>query len=92
MQNSRFDEGRIGQIRSEVMKMYDIGNEDAGYFVFSDVARNSAYDPVNDRINILFRDGTVQDITEASDQLNVQVLSKTVTKFFLCYPKKINVS
>ena len=92
MQNSRFDTGRLEEIKAAVMKRYHIGYEDAGYFVLSDAAKNSAYDPVNDRINILFKDGSVQDITEASDQLNVQVLSKTVTKFFLCYPKKIDIN
>jgi hypothetical protein len=39
-----------------------------------------------DRINILFKDGSVMDITEASDNLNVQALSMTVRKHFLCYP------
>ena len=39
-----------------------------------------------DSINILFKDGSVKDITEASDNLNIQALSMTIRKFFLCYP------
>jgi HD superfamily phosphohydrolase len=89
LQNTPFDAGYIDQIRAAVMKLLDIDFEDTKYFVLSDVAKNSAYDPVNDTINILFKDGTIEDITKASDQLNVEVLSKTVTKFFLCHPKQI---
>ena len=33
------------------------------------------------------KDGLIQDITEASDQFNIDALSKTVNKYFLCYPK-----
>ena len=90
LQNQPFQEKQIKQAKSEVQKLLDIDAADTNYFVFSDVAKNSAYDPVNDTINILYNDGTVKDITEASDQLNVDVLSKTVTKYFLCHPKQIN--
>ena len=36
--------------------------------------------------NILFKDGSVKDITEASDNFNIQALSMTIKKYFLCYP------
>ena len=92
LQNQPFQEKQIEQAKSEIQKLLDIDAADTSYFVFSDVAKNSAYDPVNDTINILYNDGTVKDITEASDQLNVDVLSKTVTKYFLCHPKQIVTS
>ena len=41
--------------------------------------------PLDDRINILYKDGTVKDIAEASDMLNIQVLTKKVEKHYLCY-------
>jgi len=88
IQNKPFGNDLITALKQKVATLYDISEADAGYFVFSDIARNSAYNPFNDRINILFRDGKVQDITEASDQLNIDILSKTVTKYFLCYPKQ----
>jgi len=91
IRNTPFKTEHVEDIRKSVMKLYDIDHEDSKYFVFSDVAKNNAYDPVNDKINILFKDGTIQDITRASDQLNVDVLSKTVTKYFLCHPKQIEI-
>ena len=39
-------------------------------------------------INIYFKKGDIKDITEASDQLNIQALTKPVVKYFICYPKK----
>ena len=88
IQNKPFGIELVSGLKQKVAALYKISPEDADYFVFTDIARNSAYNPFNDRINILFRDGKVQDITEASDQLNIDILSKTVTKYFLCYPKQ----
>jgi hypothetical protein len=57
--------------------------------VFTDSIKNSAYNPKTEKINILQKDGSLIDIAQASDQLNIQVLSNTVEKFFLCYPKNL---
>ncbi len=91
LQNQPFKPEQLEQAKQEAKKILDIDEADTRYFVFSDVAKNSAYDPVNDTINILYNTGTIEDITKASDQLNVDVLSKTVTKYFLCHPKQIEV-
>ncbi|MFN5630220.1 MAG: phosphohydrolase, partial [Bacteroidota bacterium] len=57
----------------------------------ADTISNNAYNPLSDKINILFKDGKLEDITKASDQLNLQVLSTKVEKFFLCYPREIDI-
>jgi HD superfamily phosphohydrolase len=88
MQNKIFEEDYINSIKQLVAKNYNISPEEAGYFVFTDKVENNAYDPQSDRINILFKDNRILDIAEASDQLNISVLSQTVTKYFLCYPKE----
>jgi HD superfamily phosphohydrolase len=66
---------------------YGISAEQAAYFVFTDSIANNAYNPASDRINILFKDGSLKDITEASDNLNIQALSEPVRKHFMCYPE-----
>ena len=38
---------------------------------------------------ILFKNNKTIDIASASDQLNLQALTKPVEKFYLCYPKKM---
>jgi uncharacterized protein len=38
---------------------------------------------------ILQKNGTISDIAEISDQLNIRVLSNPVKKYYICYPKEI---
>jgi len=71
-------------------KQIELGLTDAEfpYFVFSGSVENQAYDSSKSKINIFFKNGKILDITEASDQLNIQALTKPVVKHFICYPKK----
>lgn len=89
LQNSPFPPKKIVQLKEQVKNTYSLKDEEAGYFVFSHSIKNSAYNPANDKINILYKDGQVIDIADASDQLNISVLSTPVTKYYLCYPKEI---
>ena len=45
------------------------------------------YNPEDDSIGILYKDNTVKDIAEASEILNVQLLSKKIRKYYLCYQR-----
>lgn len=91
IQNRPVDDELISQIREKTAKRYNLKNKEADYFVFTDSIANNAYDPENDKINILYKDGELVDIADASDQLNISVLSKTVEKYFVCYPKDCNI-
>lgn len=73
----------------KVSKKYKITSEEAAYFVFTDTVNNSAYNATDFNINILMKNGSLVDVAEASDLLNLQSLSKTVTKHFICYPKDV---
>ena len=42
-------------------------------------------------VRILMSNGKLVDVAEASDQLNIQSLSKTVSKYFICYPKELKM-
>lgn len=78
--------------RTKVMARQEMGlsaNDPVDYFVFTDTISNNAYNVSDDKINILYPDQIVKDISEASDMLNLSVLGKTVRKNFLCYPKSI---
>ncbi len=88
LQNHPFDAEYVSELKSKTRRILNISPEEAEYFVFTDNIKNNPYTPLTDKINILYKNGDVIDIAEASDQLNVQVLSKTVTKYFLCYPKE----
>ncbi|MBL6866168.1 MAG: HD domain-containing protein [Flavobacteriales bacterium] len=64
-----------------------LSREDATQFVINDTIHNSLYS--EEGISIQFKNGTVQDFAEASDQLNREILTRTVSKSFLCYPKEL---
>ena len=71
------------------MKTSGLSNKQASYFVFNGDISNQAYN-LQEPIKILNKKGEMEDIILASDQLNLQALSKPVKKFFICYPKKWN--
>lgn len=89
LKNKPFSEKKIQKTREKVIKQYHISEEYANYFVFSDSLENNAYLIKTNKINILTNRGKLVDIAKASDVSNVSALSKTVKKYFLCYPKNI---
>jgi len=85
-----FPAKRIEALRNTVAKTLSITAKEAEYLVVSDSVSNFAYSDMDDRISIMDKNGDTRDIAEASDMLNIAVLSKTVRKYFLCYPRNIN--
>lgn len=82
-----FSKEYVADIRKKVKANLGCSNHALDYIVIKGSIMNNAYSRDDDRINILFKDGSQQDIGEASDMLNISVLSKTVKKYYLCYPK-----
>ena len=87
LQHQPFYETTIHQLQEKAKKKYKLKGKECNYFVFSGQVKNEIYRADKVRINILYKDGTIKDISDASDQLNLDVLAKTVKKYFLCYPK-----
>ncbi|UCG28594.1 MAG: phosphohydrolase, partial [Bacteroidales bacterium] len=89
IRNNPFDEDYVNSIKRAVKSKCRVDEPHIDYFVFTDSVSNSAYVPGDSKIKILSGDNTLTDITDASDMLNTSVLSKTIRKYFLCYPKNI---
>lgn len=89
LQNSEFDSDKLNVLYEKVSSVYNISIEDATYFVFSDKISNTAYNSEQQRINILTKKGKITDVIKASDQLNLEALSKPVIKYYLCHPKDL---
>ncbi len=87
LQDKAFESNYIESIKEKYKKQYGLNNNEIDYFVFSNTISNNAYKAEDDKINILYNSGKLVDITDASDVLNVSVLSKEVKKYFLIYPK-----
>jgi uncharacterized protein len=89
LQNTPFAAAYKNKIIDKVMATYKLNRKEAAYLVINDSVNNSAYLASKFKINILMNDGSLMDVTDASDQLNLQKLSQTVTKHYLCYPKEM---
>jgi HD superfamily phosphohydrolase len=85
LQATVFDANLVQELQEEVSHRLGISPADSRYFVFSGEAENTTYDPGDERINILFRDGSVRDISQVDNALIHQTLASTVKKFYLCY-------
>jgi uncharacterized protein len=85
LQAEPFDERMLVEKKCEVAERLQITNEEAGYFVFTGEAINTTYDPTDERINILFKDGTVKDISQIDNALIHHQLAGPVKKYYICY-------
>ena len=85
LQAEPFDDIYIQSKKKEVMEKLEINKEEADYFVFTGEAINTTYNPLDERINILFKDGSVKDISKVDNALIHQHLASTVKKQYICY-------
>lgn len=66
---------------------FNVSEWEASYFCGLETVSTDTYSPADDNINILFKDGTIKDIADASDMLNITVLTKKAEKHFFCYQR-----
>ena len=83
-QATPYDKNYVEELRSDVSRVLSIGAAEAKYFVFTGEAANTTYDPADEKINILFKNGSVRDISQVDNALIHQTLSSPVKKFYLC--------
>jgi uncharacterized protein len=80
-----FTQEELEKYKQRAADKLGLTHEEAGYFVFTGAAANTMYDIVDERINILFKDGTVKDITKVNNALIHSTLSSAVKKFYICH-------
>ncbi|MDE6647903.1 MAG: phosphohydrolase, partial [Prevotella sp.] len=73
--------------RHELALSLGIAEEDTDYLLTLTEIGKDMYNPEDASIGILYKDDTVKDIAEASEILNVQLLSKKIRKYYLCYQR-----
>ena len=81
-------EERLEEIAQTIAQQMDISQADARHYMMSlNTIQKDMYNVDDDSISILYKDGTIRDISEASELLNVQLLSKKIRKYYLCYQR-----
>ena len=67
----------------------NISLAETNYFIFKGKIKNQAYSKIAEPIRILKKDKTIEDVVDVSDQLSLKSLSKSVTKYYICFPKQL---
>jgi 3-oxoacyl-[acyl-carrier-protein] synthase III len=62
-----------------------ISEADAQWLVFTGEAISSTYNFEDEHIHILFKDGTVKDISEVDHALINENLKGKIKKYYICY-------
>ncbi len=83
--NDSLTADEIKEYTNKIQLHFNISESDAMFFVGDETVSTDTYSSIDDSINILLKDGTVKDITDVSDMLNLEVLTKKVAKHYFCY-------
>ncbi len=87
----KISENYKSNIIVNLLKNSSLTEKEAAYFVFSSEISNLAYNK-NESIRIVNKNGELSDIMKESNELFTQTLSKPITKYFICYPKKMQLA
>ena len=75
----------MGQKIQDAAEKAGITAEDASWLVFTGEAVSSTYNFEDEHIHILFKDGSVKDISEVDNALINQNMRGKVKKYYICY-------
>ena len=82
------EESKIDAISCDIAARMSITPEEAKHYMMSlNEIQKDMYNVDDDSIAILYKNGEIRDISEASELLNVQLLSKKIRKYYLCYQR-----
>jgi hypothetical protein len=81
---------RVNNIRHKLRSKLgeDISDEDLTYLAFTGSESNRTYSKGKKEIKVKFKNGKIKRISEFSD---FEISPKSVTKYYICYPKFLNV-
>jgi HD superfamily phosphohydrolase len=85
LQVAPFNPEKVEELRASVGGKLGISYEESCYLVFTGIAENTIYNPQDERIQILFKDGTVKDISEVDNPVILQSMAATVGKHYICW-------
>ena len=84
-------ESEMKDLLNETAKGMGWSPEDSGYICFQERLLNIAYSTEEERINILYKDGTVKDISQAASIFRFASLEAQESKQYLYHPGFLDV-
>ena len=91
LSNDPFPKDTILKMGAQIKAHLKISKEELNYFLVHGNISNAAYVSEGQKINIITKEGKIFDIAQASDLPNIKAMSKIVTKYYLCWPKDVNL-
>ena len=88
VRTSSMTDEEIAELENHLAETYNIPLSDAHYLYSQNVISKDMYDLEGDRIDILFNDGTIKDISDASELFNISLLSQKISKYYVCTQRK----
>lgn len=85
--SDKVSSAEVDELRKKLIEKTGFNEKEVEYLVFKGKIKNQAYNKQGEAIKILKKDNTIEDVVDASDQLNLKALSKPVTKYYICFPK-----
>lgn len=79
----------INEIEKKILKKFAIDRDDLSFLMNIRPIENLSYSLQDNQINLVYKNSEIKDISQVSNQLNLDVLSMDTTKYFLLYPKEI---
>ncbi|MBD0294774.1 MAG: HD domain-containing protein [Flavisolibacter sp.] len=80
-----YNNEEVRALQTDTAQRLKISEEEAAYFVFTGEAVNTTYNPLDEHIKILYKEGAISDISRVDNALIHQQLSSPVKKYYLCY-------
>ncbi|HNE94307.1 MAG TPA: hypothetical protein PKZ66_09300 [Chitinophagaceae bacterium] len=84
LQSKPFNSEEINELQVKAMQQFKVDSSLIPYFVHTGTANNTMYKTEDERINILYKDGTVKDISAIDNPLIHQTISAPIKKFYIC--------
>lgn len=79
------DTDYIREQENSIRQHFKLDEQDTSYLINSGIIENKMYDPYDNSIDLLYKDGSIKSITESSDLLKTTALSQKAQKYYLTY-------
>jgi HD superfamily phosphohydrolase len=76
---------KVEEFVKKYERKYNLSEHEARYLISHDEITTNMYSEEEESIDILYNDGSIKDISLASDMLNPELLSKKIGKYYFAY-------
>lgn len=89
LSDNPFPEEAMNTVIDVLKGQNDFRSRDITSYVYKGCISNITYAPSAPSVKILMKDGSLKEVTEVSNILRHETLSKSAVRYYLCYPKDI---